>query len=474
MKGSFAWRLALVSALLSGGVLVVAGLATLLLFQRAQMKELDRQAEALGLQLAVRSGPNLDLERKRGDLRNRGTLRVNQQLASFTPAGRPLDLPGDWPIPDNRLEQLEFSTQRLDPQPPVPANNRGRIHPVHVPIHQTLVLDGISHRVSTFGNPELRLVLATTLGGAYNPVTQLRNTLLLLLPFALLLIALGAWRLGRSALGPVRALGANMRQVSAADLSCRLDLAASDTEFAEIIHAYNEMLARLETSFHQANRFSADASHELKTPLSIMQTRLEQALERNPSPEQATLLTRLQDDLSRQRRILESLLLLSRADAGLLQQSRTGLDISSLAKTWLEDLGILAEPEGIEIRSSLPSGLCVHADETLLTRAVHNLFSNAVNYTEAGGCIGFELVATGGQAEIRVINPGPALTADERESIWNRFARGGKGEGRSSGVGLGLSLTREIMQSHGGSATLRSTEEGNCFLLSLPISPNTA
>lgn len=292
------------------------------------------------------------------------------------------------------------------------------------------------------------------------------------LPVALILVALGAWLAARRSLVPVERLSAEMENVSPGSLHHRLDPAGTDREFHRIIHAYNAMLGRLERSYQQATRFSADASHELKTPLAVMRATLEKALGScaDGSTEQGTYATML-DEIDHLQSIIEALLLLSRADAGKLVLSREQLDFAAWLRPLTEDASLMAESEHITIEEDLAVTASIAADPVLLHRAVHNLFRNAVAYNREHGIVRCHTFRRDQFIVLRVANTGAPIPQAERARIFERFARGsnagGTGEGR--GLGIGLSLAREIATAHGGALDLVDGEPGFItFELSLP------
>jgi signal transduction histidine kinase len=177
----------------------------------------------------------------------------------------------------------------------------------------------------------VKLVVGADLSEISAEMQSLRQAFLVALPGALFLVALGAWLIARRAIRPVETLRRDMKQVSAAALDSRLEVTGAAEEFVGIVEQYNAMLERLERSFRQANRFSADASHELKTPLAIMRGTLEQGLKRcDDNPEALEVFSQLLEQSDRQGAILENLLLLSRADAGKLEISAERIDLTTM------------------------------------------------------------------------------------------------------------------------------------------------
>jgi len=240
-------------------------------------------------------------------------------------------------------------------------------------------------------------------------------------------------------------------------LDQRLEAGDADIEFARIIEVYNSMLERLERSFHQANRFSADASHELKTPLAIMRGTLERGLSSVKNEDEAQeVFSDLLEQTGRQGAILESLLLLARADAGRLEISAEPIDLSALLETWMEDASFLAEEKGLSIQSEIEPGIEMEGDAILLQRVAHNLLSNAVRYNHAGGEIASRLRRTDSGVEWTLANTGEPIAESDRERLFERFERM---PSSTEGTGLGLSLVKEIVAAHGGQVSIRDRDD---------------
>jgi signal transduction histidine kinase len=188
---------------------------------------------------------------------------------------------------------------------------------------------------------------------------------------------------------------------------------------------------------------------------------LEQGLSRcRENPEAQEVFSQLLEQTDRQGAILESLLLLSRADAGKLEISAEKINLSELLETWLEDASLLAESRNITIRSEITPDVEIKGDAVLLQQVAHNLFSNAVRYNEDGGTIECRLVRTKSEVEWRIANTGILIPQEDRERVFERFQRASTGVSNSvMGVGLGLSLVKEILVAHGGTVSADVTND---------------
>jgi two-component system, OmpR family, heavy metal sensor histidine kinase CusS len=277
-------------------------------------------------------------------------------------------------------------------------------------------------------------------------------------------------------LHPVSALTQIAERITARGSEQRIPAMARDREFNRLVTVFNEMMDRLEKSFQQATRFSADASHELKTPLARLQAELEQALEGAASgSEQQEMYSSLLEEISRLKAIVQKLLFLAVADAGQLKLMRERVNLTRMVENLVEDCR--AQAPGLSVEASLAPDLEVEADPDLLEQALQNLATNAVKFNCPNGRIGFEVLKESNRAVVRIANTGPGIPAAERGRLFQRFYRGdGSRSGRSEGVGLGLSLAREVVRAHGGEVLLeesRGTSTSFCLSLSLNSSePN--
>jgi signal transduction histidine kinase len=282
-----------------------------------------------------------------------------------------------------------------------------------------------------------------------------QRALLLVVPLALLLTALGAWLLAGLMLRPVSRLSEAMKRVTQQALDQRLPSAGEDREFKGLIAAYNTMLARLERSFHQATRFSADAAHELKTPLTILQGRIERAVQSSENRGIQADLTDMLDEVGRLSNITRKLLLLSQADAGGLALHIVPVNLSELLGTLAADAHmLLGEPQ--RLSCDVAAALAAHADALLLRQLFNNLISNALRYVKSpDGWIRLSGRHLPGGVEVVFGNASEPIAAAERERFFDRFYRGSQAQKqRADGNGLGLSLAREIARAHGGELTL--------------------
>lgn len=304
------------------------------------------------------------------------------------------------------------------------------------------------------------------------PRTEIRNALLSALlfeaPLALVLAGLGGWLLSSFTLRPVNRMREAMRAMAPALLDQRLREQGEDHEFAELIRAYNAMLERLERSFQQASRFSADAAHELKTPLTVLRGRIEQARRKATHDDLRADLSELLDEVGRLSAITRKLLLLAHADAGKLELHLEQVDLTALLLDVTADVPLMVEDR--ELVFAIAPGLCVRADATLLRQLLNNLMSNAARYSVAGGCIAVRAARSAAQVEVDFRNTSRTIPAAERAHFFERFYRGDAARNRTvEGHGLGLSLALEIARAHAGQLVLLPSDDTEVHLrLTLP------
>jgi len=281
------------------------------------------------------------------------------------------------------------------------------------------------------------------------------RALTIVIPLALVLTALGAWLLSSLTMKPVNRLRDAMKGVTLTALDQRLPSQGEDYEFRELIGAYNTMLGRLEASFQQASRFSADAAHELKTPLTILQGRIEQAIGKSENRVIQSDLTGMLDEVGRLSSITRKLLLLSQADAGRLALHVTDVDLTELLDGLISDAQMLVADQ--KVTSTIERHLVTKGDAVLLRQLFNNLISNAVNYGRPGGWITVEGRRLPAGIEVRFANATHAISFGERLKFFDRFYRGDPSHNRQvEGNGLGLSLALEIARAHGGGLRLES------------------
>lgn len=291
-----------------------------------------------------------------------------------------------------------------------------------------------------------------------------------LVPILLILVGAGAWIVAGRALKSVHHLNKTIVGIDASDLHQRLAPGKEDIEFSHTIEAFNAMLDRIERSFTQARRFSADAAHELKTPLMILQSGLENALQKaDPESDIPETLTKLLDEVQRLRVIVDRLLLLSKADSGKLPLKTQEIDLYPLLAELYEDYDMALSNRPLNWH--IARDLFVQADWSLLQQVFHNLISNAIKYGRKDGWISLSAYRQNDIWCFDLANASHGIDPEHQDQLFDRFFRVDSARNREvDGTGLGLSLSREIVMAHGGDLVLlRSDQKEVCFQIRLPV-----
>jgi heavy metal sensor kinase len=325
------------------------------------------------------------------------------------------------------------------------------------------------------GNEQRFSALLLTSAVSLEPVSAQLGTLAVMLAglslgLWLLAALLGRW-LCRRALLPLASMAEASRGMSAANLDQRLPTPSTQDELAELGHAFNDLLARLQESFERQRRFTGDASHQLRTPLAAMLGQIEVALRHDRStPEYQRVLHQVQEQAQRLRRIVEMLLFLARADAESLTPQLEPLSLSS----WLEECrtrwSTHARADDLRMDCPADDPLSVRAQAALLDQLVDNLLENACKYSPAGTPITLRLGRERDRVFLSVADKGCGIPAEDLPHIFEPFYRSASARRLGiGGVGLGLAVARRIAVALGGSLDVKSTVPGGSqFTLRLP------
>ena len=289
------------------------------------------------------------------------------------------------------------------------------------------------------------------------------------IPTVLVVVAIGGRWVARRAIAPVHDIREAAERITAQNLAQRLPVPATADEIAALIGVLNSTLDRLQRSFEQAVRFSAEASHHLKTPLSVLRAGIEEILtDTNTPAKQQERAGALLHQVHQLTSISENLLLLARADAGRLELQREQFDLHDVLDGVCDDARAIGEPQSITVETKVPDHLSIMGDRKSVALILQHLVENAVKYNERGGAICIYAEQTNGKAEVRVLNNGAPIPPERAPHIFERFYRG-RADARIPGAGLGLTIACELAKAHGGDLELvRSDGEWTEFRLSLP------
>jgi two-component system OmpR family sensor kinase len=254
----------------------------------------------------------------------------------------------------------------------------------------------------------------------------------------------------------------------------RLALSEETTDFADLVTTLNAMISRLETSFAGLRRFTADASHELKTPLAVLRADVERAMtETSSHHERMVALEEALQEVRRMTDLVESLLTLARADEGRFDLHREPVELQPLVQEVYETALILGEAQGVTVNLPFTADVVVMGDRTRLRQLFLNLVTNAIKYTPAGGKVELGLGRHPDNVTFAVRDTGIGISAADFPHVFERFWRADRVRSRMSergGFGLGLAISQWIAQAHGGTLTASSRlGRGSLFTVTLPL-----
>lgn len=485
---SFRLKIAALSGMVSAGLLIATGAYLWHQVRVVEMARVDRELRSLG-------HPQLDRVNGRDHwLRFEEALSIvigprpkSSIVLWVRQDDRVLHRSQNWPTavaPETLSGSNEYESPLVVPpgetRPPPPRRSepispRNPGLPRRLTQFHTITAEGTTWRLAVMGNPYVTLVLGANLDELDSDMIRLRNALIGAMLLALALVGAGSWWVANRALRPIRALTQTAEGITAQGLGRRIPSLEYDHEMDRLVTVFNQMLDRLERSFHQATRFSADAAHELTTPLTILQGELEQALTAaETGSEHQNFIHGLLEEILRLKAITQKLMLLARADAGQLVLERKPFDLSD-ALVELADDAAAMQP-AVVVEPAIAPRIRVSVDSELLLQAMRNLLTNAAKYNRIGGEVRVELTAGVSTACIRIGNTGSRIPAADRDRVFERFYRGDPSRSQKvPGTGLGLSLAREIARAHGGELELEpASDDWTWFRLELPLANESA
>ena len=280
----------------------------------------------------------------------------------------------------------------------------------------------------------------------------------------------GGWVLASRAIRPIEDISAAANRISAGTLAERINVADTDSELGRLAGVLNATFAKLEAAFAQQTQFTADASHELRTPIAVLisETQTTLARERTADEYRETVAACL-DTAQQMRRLTQSLLDLARLDAGQEPIDRRPLDLAETARDCVELIRPLADERGLRITSELAPAKTL-GDEGRLRQVVTNLLTNALQYNQDHGEIRVSTRVEDQTAVVTVADTGIGISPEDLPHIFKRFYRGDKSRARARGcTGLGLSICQAIVEAHGGTIAAASEPgRGAEFTVRLP------
>jgi two-component system OmpR family sensor kinase len=319
-------------------------------------------------------------------------------------------------------------------------------------------------------------------GQSLRDVQRAQKQLILLLaianPLALLLASLGGLWLASRALSPVDRLTRAAERIGRGNLSERVEEHRSQDEIGRLARTFNQMISRLEQAFERERRFTADASHELKTPLAVLRGDIEVTLRRERTPDEYRRVLRSSlEEIARLTKLTEDLLTLARSDAGESVLDLEQVQLGQLASEARAYIAPLADSAGVALSyDAPPSPVVVEGDQKRLKQLLVNLLDNAIKYTPAGGSARLALAVEDANAVIEVTDTGRGIPSAALPHIFERFYRQtDPRDSRVTGFGLGLAISKWIVDAHGGSIEADSQEgRGSTFTVRLPLRKSDA
>jgi len=310
-----------------------------------------------------------------------------------------------------------------------------------------------------------------------NPLGDVPSTLRAVLfacigivPLVLVVTSFGGWMIARRALAPMHAIDRTLQAIQATDLSKRIDVDAGDQELTQLITTLNRLLDRLDLAFRDLRQFAGDVSHQLQTPLTVMQSSVDAALQ-EPHEPAAGALADLAAEIGDMSAVVAGLGDLAMADAPTAHHR---FDLSDATQEAVEIISALAEQKQVTVTPRIAPDVIVNGDKLRLKQIALNLGDNAVKYTPPGGHVTIDLSREGGQAVLRVGDTGIGIAPAHLAHIFERFYRVDTCRGRAGGTGLGLAIAKRIAEIHGGTIMVDSRPgAGSTFTVTLPLAGDT-
>ncbi|HXD20997.1 MAG TPA: ATP-binding protein [Vicinamibacterales bacterium] len=434
-------------------VVVIFGVDVLLVQQRFGVRRVDRELDTVHATLA-----NV-LREEMGEL-NDATLAATEARDAMASLGDAIA------ILDSRGEPLAAELNGLPLAELVPRGGE--------PAVRTITTASGEWRVHAeqerLGDTTVALVIARRLTDIAREQEEVGEAMLVVIPLALLLAGVGGWWLASVGLRPV---GDMARRATSIPLTGLEDLGPPprDEELGQLARAFNGLVARLRAALQTQRQFMADASHELRTPVSVIRTAADVALSR-PQRDEAEYREALGVTAAQSRRLgrlVEDMLVLARADAGAYPLQPVDLYLDDVVEDCRRAVDVLARERGITVTSAAPGDVPVRGDEELLRRLLVNLLQNAVQHSPRGGAVSIAVSPNGSRVYVRVSDSGTGIPESDRARIFERFVQLDPSR-RTEGTGLGLPIAKWIAEAHQGSLALESTgPRGSTFCVVLPV-----
>jgi len=333
----------------------------------------------------------------------------------------------------------------------------------------------LHERREVLGGQTFRLVVASPLSDLARDQRDVREAILLGVPLAILLAAGGGLWLASVGLGPITRMA---QRAAGLPLTGEDDLgpAVRDDEIGQLTHAFNALVARLRAALRAQRQFMADASHELRSPVSVIRAASDVALSREhrDEAEYREALTMTAAQSRRLGTLVDDMLVLARADAGGYPLRPVPFVLDDVIDECRQAVSVLAAARSVSVTASGAADVPIHGDQELLRRLLVNLLQNAVQHSPASGAVSVDVAIEEAETRIRVSDCGTGIAPEDVGRIFDRFVQLDPAR-RSEGAGLGLTIAKWIAEAHGGSLRVESsTPKGTTFCLALPAAGRLA
>jgi len=323
-----------------------------------------------------------------------------------------------------------------------------------------------------FMGQQVSIFTAESLRGSHNMINRFRYVLLIMIPLSILTGGLVSLWITSKSLDPLSIFSSKIEMITHKTLNERIDTEAEAGELIGIASSFNKMLERLQSAFDAEKRLIADASHELKTPLSVIKTKCDVLLQKDRTTEEYTeALNAIRNTSGTMKKIVDDMLSLARLDSGILSSGGfQKISIKSVLENAVQLMEVPADRTGVKINPLFrdEKDTDITGDQNTLTEAFLNVIENAVRYNKSGGTADISVSNDRGHVTVMIKDTGTGIRKDDMSRIFDRFYR--SEDSRSvEGSGLGLSIAKTVIEAHGGSIRAESdADKGSCFTIVLP------
>ena len=357
--------------------------------------------------------------------------------------------------------QTLLSSAKSPPAASLISWDEGAVRPILLEGQRFLLMD--SRLAGEEGFP-LRVRMTASLREIDRTLQTIRTVSCMIIPLMTAMAVFGGLMIARRSLRPIRSVIAGARVITAGGLSRRIPQTAVKDEVGELITTVNDMLSSLEAAFEREKRFTSDASHELRMPVSVIMAYAESLLaDAQVCPEDRQAVQTILSESRHMQRIITQLLMITRGQAGRYNLCLEEVPLAEIVRSVGEQYAHLMREKNISLEADIPPEMCVRADQSLLSQMLLNLVENAVKYGRQDGYVRISAEMLEEQVCIKVCDNGAGIPEESLPHLFERFFRVDTSRDRS-GTGLGLSIALWIAKAHGGDIRVQSElGQGSCF-----------